>query len=699
MLAPGARLDRFVLVQLAGEGAQGAVWKALDPKRPWEPLALKLVRIPRGGPTDLSTDVARIHREAQALRQLSHPSLVRCHGLFEDYGADVLGVVLDWVEGQALSEVVDDKRMSNEHRAWVLRHVAYALAYIHGAGLVHRDIKLPNVLVTRHFWDEPSQAAHIKLVDLGVAAPVGNPRPLTDIGGLIGTAAYVAPELVLLRQRGERSAHPAGDVFAFGIMGWRLMTGSHPTGLPPSSSFWDYVRYYQGVSTGQNPFPVGQVEGLWGNVLRRCLTLDVEQRLATGSHIVAAVEGAAMPPVPVGYGYSTSSIPPNPPRGERLSGVMSPQAQAQLGTSGSFRSASGYLSANPPPPVERPVSSMPPWYVWAIGLFALGAISFGVTYLYFNTNHNGRSPLIPAPSDTSTPIPPPSASSPEIPPPPTVACGPPCCGGQTCETTPQNTTPYATGETGCKAGDATCPPCPSGRTCVAHACSERLDSKQRWLLRVGEVVTPPPRFTPSVPALSKIPFAEVCLRVAGAKSYACTRVNAMPHGYDSRLEVTTDDLVNRGIDILVRDGGQNPPAALVGRDAAKLPSGAPDTTALCRGVMLPPLHGNGPVQSVLVYLDDAPPLRAPGPAPLANDLRRELAGAFGSFAIDPCDLRRVPASRSRSLSVRPSRARAGRRGPRAKTFRHRASGRGSALNGRWAPSSSTDASTRPTGRG
>src|SRR5262249_30995950 len=157
----------------------------------------------------------------------------------------------------------------------------------------------------------------------------------------------------------------------FGTMGWRLMTGQHPTGLPPSSSFWDYVRYYQGASTGQNPFPVGQVEGLWGNVLRRCLTLDVEQRLATGSHIVAAVEGAAMPPVPVGYGYSTSSIPPNAPR-DRLSGqIMSPQAQAQLATSGSFRagSGSGYLSAAPPPP-ERPVSSMPPWYVWGIGLFA-----------------------------------------------------------------------------------------------------------------------------------------------------------------------------------------------------------------------------------------------------------------------------------------------------------------------------------------
>ncbi len=606
MLAPGARLDRFVLVQLAGEGAQGAVWKALDPKRPWEPLALKLVRIPRGGPADLSTDVARIHREAQALRQLSHPSLVRCHGLFEDYNQDVLGVVLDWVEGQALSEVVEDPRMSPEHRQWVMRHVAYALAYIHGAGLVHRDIKLPNVLVTRHFWDEPSQAAHIKLVDLGVAAPVGNPRPLTDVGGLIGTAAYVAPELVLLRQRGERSAHPAGDVFAFGIMGWRLITGQHPTGLPPNSSFWDYVRYYQGVSTGQNPFPVGNVEGLWGNVLRRCLTLDVEQRLATGSHIVAAVEGAAMPPVPVGYGYS-SSFPPNGPRGERLSGqIMSPQAQAQLATSGSFRSASGYLSAPPPPPPPSVRSAgVIPGYVWALGLMALGAISFGVTYLVFN-------PPKPKPTAPETPVetPPlpasPSASADTNTPPPAV-CGPPCCGGQGCETSPQNTTPYASGETGCKTGDATCPACPSGRTCVPHGCSERLDGKQRWLLRVGEVVPTQPRFIPSPPALAKLPYAEVCLRVSETKSYTCTRINAMPYGYDTRLEVSTDDLTTRGIDILVRDGAQTPPQALVGRDNAKLQSGAPDATALCRGVMLPPLHGNGPVQSVLVYLDDVPP--------------------------------------------------------------------------------------------
>ncbi|MCU0687856.1 MAG: protein kinase, partial [Polyangiaceae bacterium] len=513
-------------------------------------------------------------------------------------------------------------RMSMEHRQWVMRHVAYALAYIHGAGLVHRDIKLPNVLVTRHFWEEPTQAAHIKLVDLGVAAPVGNPRPLTDIGGLIGTAAYVAPELVLLRQRGERSAHPAGDVFAFGTMGWRLMTSQHPTGLPPSSSFWDYVRYYQGASTGQNPFPVGQVEGLWGNVLRRCLTLDVEQRLATGSHIVAAIEGAAMPPVPTGYGYS-SSMPPNAPR-ERLSGQMT-SPQAQLASSGSFnRSASGYLTTPPPPPgPSNNPPAAPPWYIWVIGLIALGAISFVATFFVSNTLK--VKPTVPSvPVDTASGSP--SAEPPPTPvdsgnTPPAPACASPCCGGIGCETAPQNTTPYASGETGCKAGEPHCPVCPSGRSCVPQACSERIDLKQRWLLRIGEVVPTPPRFMPSPPPLAKIPFAEVCLRLTGARSYTCTRVNAMPYGYDTRLEVTTDDLINRGLDILVRDGAQSPPQALIGRDGAKLQSGAPDATALCRGVMLPPLHGGGPVQSVLVYLDDAtatPLERRSENAPLAE---------------------------------------------------------------------------------
>ena len=164
-LKPGDRVDRYLLVELLGEGGQGSVWRAEDPMLPGQPRAVKLLRLETVRPTDAE----RVRLEARGLAKLEHPSLVSCHTLFEDMKLGVLGMVLDFVDGRSLGAALNDSRLTDRHRVKALGHVAEALAYVHRAGHVHRDLKLDNVLVTQDFWANPEEPKNVKLVDFGIA--------------------------------------------------------------------------------------------------------------------------------------------------------------------------------------------------------------------------------------------------------------------------------------------------------------------------------------------------------------------------------------------------------------------------------------------------------------------------------------------------------------------------------------------------
>lgn len=298
-ISPGSYLDRYKLIAQAGEGGQGSVWQALD-ERNQRTVALKLHQlnhqelgaVPRATNTSASTNSQRLRREADALRQLNHPSLVRCLGMFEDYERNILGIVLEWIDGQTLTQALKDPAFSSSHRMWLLGHLVRALAYLHQSEIVHRDLKFGNVIVTRAFLEQPSIPEHIKLVDLGVAAPVGNPNPLTVAGAFVGTSAYVAPEIVMRGKNPAMSASTASDVFALGVLGWRLLTGEHPAGLSLKADFSQFVAFYQVAQMGAQPWPArGSVEGPWGEVLLRCLRLDTQERPQSAVEIVDILEG------------------------------------------------------------------------------------------------------------------------------------------------------------------------------------------------------------------------------------------------------------------------------------------------------------------------------------------------------------------------------------------------------------------------
>ncbi|MGE3673943.1 MAG: serine/threonine-protein kinase, partial [Polyangiaceae bacterium] len=302
-LKPGDTLDRYTLVSPLGSGGQASVWRVKDPLNPASDFAAKLT------PMALTSDasIERLRREARQLVRLEHPSLVKSHALFEDLQRDVLGLVMSFVDGEALDTALERGALGSDHKWWLLRHLASALAYIHEQQLVHRDLKLQNVLLDRRFFTNPAEPSNVKLVDFGIAAPVVNDRPITQVGHVVGTPPYLAPES-LEPHHWRFPVGPAVDVFAFGVLIWRLFCSGHPTGLPPGSNLLDYARVYrQAAERGGWPPPTGK-PGL-DQLLAATLAVRADQRAPNGAALVALLDQSVLPQPTAG----DTTVPDSPP--------------------------------------------------------------------------------------------------------------------------------------------------------------------------------------------------------------------------------------------------------------------------------------------------------------------------------------------------------------------------------------------------
>jgi serine/threonine-protein kinase len=281
-LAPGVTVDRYRLLTQVGEGGQGTVWRAEDPLHPGTSVALKLLPLSAAPPVAME----RFRREARTLARLSHPSLPRCHALFEDLQHDVVGLALDFIGGSPLAVLLTSEQLGPAHRTWVLKHLAAALAYIHGAGLVHRDVKPQNVMITAGFLDHPEDPEGVKLVDFGIAAEQNNPKPLTMTGSVIGTVDYLAPEILDRGFWKEPADGPQRDVFALGVLAHELLRGRHPTGLTADAPAGDYLVAYR-AHAGGDDFPAGIAGDPLETFFRRTLAVRASQRAPDGAAVQA----------------------------------------------------------------------------------------------------------------------------------------------------------------------------------------------------------------------------------------------------------------------------------------------------------------------------------------------------------------------------------------------------------------------------
>jgi eukaryotic-like serine/threonine-protein kinase len=197
MIAKGARLkDRYRLERLLGRGGMASVWLALDEVLERD-VAVKLLSDTIASDPEFLT---RFHREARVAAALSHPNLI---GVY-DYSADEERpyLVMEYVPGENLAQRTARRAEVDCER--LARELLGALAHIHAAGIVHRDVKPQNVLI--------APGGEAKLIDFGIAQPQ-DATSLTHTGQLIGTARYLAPEVMSGAPATERS-----DLYSCGIV-------------------------------------------------------------------------------------------------------------------------------------------------------------------------------------------------------------------------------------------------------------------------------------------------------------------------------------------------------------------------------------------------------------------------------------------------------------------------------------------------
>ena len=200
-----------------GVGGMGAVYKAYD-DRLKRTVAIKHI-LPHIAGDESSRH--RLRREAQAAASLSHPSIVQIFDIFEAHGFD--WIVMEFVDGDRLQVLIEANRVGLAEAVGLSREIAEGLAEAHSKGIVHRDLKTENVMVTRAF--------HAKILDFGLAKNMfGNSGKLssdseeiTDLGAILGTGRAMSPEQAM----GEEVDHRS-DLFSLGTLMFETVTGRSP---------------------------------------------------------------------------------------------------------------------------------------------------------------------------------------------------------------------------------------------------------------------------------------------------------------------------------------------------------------------------------------------------------------------------------------------------------------------------------------
>lgn len=259
----GSTLGPYVIVRPLDAGGMGEVYEARDTRLDRR-VALKVVK------RDLASDSGRRHRlehEARTAAALSHPHIVTLHSL-EEHGG-VLFLTMELIDGTTLRDVIPKDGLPGEQLLRTAIQLVDAVAATHDAGIIHRDLKSANIMMTR--------AGTVKVLDFGLSkyavdgtATTLTTEPLTASGMRLGTAAYMAPEVIEGHEADTRS-----DIFSLGIILFEMATGRRPfEGDTPLSTITSILRDAPPLADDLNP----AVSRELAQIIDGCLAKDPSRR-------------------------------------------------------------------------------------------------------------------------------------------------------------------------------------------------------------------------------------------------------------------------------------------------------------------------------------------------------------------------------------------------------------------------------------
>jgi hypothetical protein len=270
-------IGKYRLIERLGGGGQGEVFRAVHPNLPGRDVVIKWARQSLDGPRQ-----QQLLAEGQVLARLDDPGLVRVYDVDMCEGRPF--IVFEYVAGRSLHDQLKQARPSFRQAAVLIGQLAATLERVHHRGVLHRDLKPPNVLI--------DLAGQPRLLDFGLAwlQPAGGADTDRPASGISGTPQYMPPE----QARGEPDRlGPHSDVFGLGAIFYEMLTGQPPYDATDRVALWDRARQGQIVPVRQlNPRVPRRLEA----ICMKALAADPAKRYPNARSLERALRGYLLRP-------------------------------------------------------------------------------------------------------------------------------------------------------------------------------------------------------------------------------------------------------------------------------------------------------------------------------------------------------------------------------------------------------------------